>query len=216
MRYSVINHLINKYNLKNPDYLEIGVWKGETFKHVNSANKDGVDPGQYCDCDYVNYKTTSDDFFENKINKKYDFIFIDGLHTAYQVTKDIKNSIANIKETGGILMLDDVFPHSENEQKALNLKKVGAQTGDVWKAVYHVFDTLKEISDEIFFFKNTERGNLIFKIKKNNDKNIDIDKSIPTKNVDGWYQGNDKEWLKYDYKKDFKTYYDNCLQKYLF
>ena len=89
-------------------------------------------------------------------------------------------------------------------------------TGDVWKAVFNVFDTLKEISDEILFFKNTERGNLIFKIKKDNKKNIVIDSSIPTKNVDGWYQGTDNEWLKYDYKKDFDIYYKNCLDKYLF
>ena len=50
-----------KYNLINPDYLEIGVWVGATFKNVNSSNKDGVDPGQYCDCEYVNYKMTSDE-----------------------------------------------------------------------------------------------------------------------------------------------------------
>jgi len=212
-RENVINYLFKKYNLVNPHYLEIGVWNGTTFKSINSVNKDGVDPGQYCECEYVTYKMTSDDFFENKIIKKYDFIFIDGLHTAYQVTKDIKNSVANLND-GGIIMLDDVFPHCEREQETLNLKKSGAQTGDVWKAVYNVFDLLKDMSDEILFFKNTERGNLIFKIKKNNKKNITIDESIPTKNVDGWYQGNDKEWAKYNYKKDFKTYYEKCLEKY--
>ena len=212
-RDKVINYLFQKYNLLNPSYLEIGVWNGETFKYVNSTKKDGVDPEQYCECNFVNYKMTSDEFFENK--KKYDFIFIDGLHTAYQVTKDIKNSLEHLND-GGIIMLDDVFPHSEYEQEALNLKKVGPQTGDVWKAVYHVFEELKEISDEILFFKNTERGNLIFKIKKKNKKSIMVDDTIPTKNIDGWYQGTDKEWTKYNYKRDFKTYYDNCLEKYLF
>lgn len=93
-RYKVINYLLKKYNLINHNYLEIGVWAGETFKYVNSENKDGVDPGQYCESEYVNYKMTSDDFYKNKIIKKYDFIFIDGLHTAYQVSKDIKNSIS--------------------------------------------------------------------------------------------------------------------------
>lgn len=112
-------------------------------------------------------------------------------------------------------MLDDVYPHSENEQEALDLTKSGAQTGDVWKAVYDVFNTLEEISEEIIFFKNSERGNLILKLKKGNNKNIEIDKTIPTKNVDGWYKGNDKEWEKYNYKKDFNDYYNKCLKKYI-
>ena len=213
-RERIINYLFNKYNLVNPDYLEIGVWTGATFKYVNSSNKDGVDPGQYCECKYVNYKMTSDNFFDKECKKKYDFIFIDGLHTAYQVSKDIYNSIKNLKE-GGIIMLDDVYPHSEKEQEALDLTKSGAQTGDVWKAVYDVFNILEEISEEIFFFKNSERGNLILKLKKGNSKNIEIDKTIPTKNVDGWYKGNDKEWEKYNYKKDFNDYYNKCLKKYI-
>ena len=212
-RQSIINSLFKKYNLLNPTYLEIGVWTGNTFKYVNSTNKDGVDPGQYCDSEYVNFKTTSDIFFKEHINKKYDFIFIDGLHTAHQVSKDLYNSIKNIND-GGIIMLDDVFPHCKREQEALDLTKSGAQTGDVWKAVYDNLSILEEISDEVFFFKNSERGNLVFKIKQNNNKNIIIDPAMPTKNVDGWYKGNDKEWLKYDYEKDFNTYF-NLINKYL-
>jgi hypothetical protein len=212
-RQSIINSLFKKFNLLNPNYLEIGVWAGNTFKYVNSTNKDGVDPGQYCNSEYVNFKTTSDNFFKDHINKKYDFIFIDGLHTAHQVSKDLYNSIANINE-GGIIMLDDVFPHCKREQEALDLTKSGAQTGDVWKAVYDNLSILEEISDEILFFKNSERGNLVFKIKQNNNKNIIIDPTMPTKNVDGWYKGNDKEWVKYDYDKDFNTYF-NLINKYL-
>jgi hypothetical protein len=210
-RHFIINSLFKKYNLLNPNYLEIGVWSGNTFKYINSINKDGVDPGQYCDSEYVNFKMTSDNFFKRN-EKKYDFIFIDGLHTAHQVSKDLYNSIANIND-GGIIMLDDVFPHCKREQESLDLNKSGAQTGDVWKAVYDNLSFLEEISDEISFYKNSERGNLIFKIKKNNNKNIIIDPSMPTKNVDGWYNGNDKEWLKYDYDKDFNTYF-NLINKY--
>lgn len=211
-RYSIINHLFSKYNMKDSHYLEIGVWTGATFKKVNSKYKDGVDPGQYGDYDCVNYKMTSDEFFSKHTTKKYDFIFIDGLHTAHQVSKDIFNSIEHLND-GGVIMLDDVYPHNKNEQYALDLNKVGAQTGDVWKAVYHILDTIKSISSEILFVKDTERGNLIFKIKKNNTTNIVIDPTIPTKNIDGWYKGNDKEWDKYEYDKDFKIYY-NIISNY--
>ena len=210
-RENVINHLIKKYNLINPDYLEIGVWVGATLKNVNSTNKDGVDPGQYCECEYVNYKMTSDEFFKTN-TKKYDFIFIDGLHTAFQVSKDIYNSISCLK-SNGIIMLDDVFPHERREQEALNLNKSGAQTGDVWKAVYNVFDKIEEMCENIYFIKDTERGNLILKFKDNNKDNIIIDSSIPTMNSDGWYNGKDAEWTKYDYDKDFKQYY-SLLDKY--
>jgi hypothetical protein len=204
-RYDAINKIIDFHHLKNPAYLEIGVWTGETFKNIKSNIKDGVDPGQYCDCKYVNYKITSDEFFKNHINKKYDIIFIDGLHTAFQVSKDIFNSINNLND-GGWIILDDVFPHSENEQERLNLNKSGSQTGDVWKALYNVLDTIIEISDIIYFINNTERGNFIFKVKQNNTKNIVIDETIPTCNIDGWYQGNGSEWNKYTYKRDFPDY----------
>jgi hypothetical protein len=89
-RTQIVQYFINKYNYNS--YLEIGVWEGSTFKHIRTTNKDGVDPGQYCDSAFVNYKTTSDDFFQNHIKRKYDIVFIDGLHTAYQVSKDIYNS----------------------------------------------------------------------------------------------------------------------------
>jgi hypothetical protein len=211
LRSSVINNIISRYNLNNPTYLEIGVWTGATFKDVNTKFKDGVDPGQYCDCDYVNYKMTADDFFKNHIKKKYDIIFIDGLHTAYQVSKDIFNSINNLNP-GGWIILDDVFPHAENEQERLNLNKCGAQTGDVWKAVYNVLDDIIEMSDIIHFEDKTERGSFIFKLKESNKKNILIDTSIPTCNKDGWYNGNDAEWNKYTYKNDFLLYMNRIRQ----
>ena len=62
------------------------------------------------------------------------------------------------------------------------------------------------MSDIIYFEKNTERGSFIFKLKSNNDKNITIDKTIPTRNHDGWYVGNDVEWDKYIYSRDFQNY----------
>ena len=205
LRSVLINKIIEINGFTNPQYLELGVHHGATFSCINSNNKDGVDPGQYCDCPLVNYKTTSDDFFTNHINKKYDIVFIDGLHTAFQVSKDIYNTIRNITN-GGWIVIDDVFPHNEYEQEALNLKKSGPQTGDVWKAIYNILDELDIISEKIYFEPRTERGNLIIKIKDFNEKNITIDKTIPTCNIDGWYVGNDSEWSKYTYKNDFQKY----------
>jgi hypothetical protein len=204
----IVNSIIHNNNLHNPEYLEIGVWEGVTFTKINSTNKDGVDPEQYCKCEHVNYKMASDDFFDRHIKKKYDIIFIDGLHTAYQVSKDIYNSINNLND-GGWIIIDDVYPHNEYEQERLNLRKSGSQTGDVWKAIYNVLDIIDDISEVFYFEKGVCRGNLIFKVKKNNNTNIIIDDTIPTCNVDGWYIGDDAEWNKYTYKDDF----DNYLKK---
>jgi hypothetical protein len=212
-RHDIINSLFNKYNLINPRYLEIGVWNGSTFNNVNTIYKDGVDPGQYGNFSCVNYKCTSDIFFKDFIKHKYDFIFIDGLHTAYQVSKDIYNSIENINNKG-IIMIDDIYPHNKNEQEPLNLYKSGPQSGDVWKAVYNILDTIEDISDEIIFYKNSERGNLIFKLKNNNSKNITIDSSIPTNNIDGWNVNEKSEWNKYSYDIHFNDYL-NRINKYI-
>lgn len=204
-RSDVINRLIDVSKLKNPRYLEIGVLFGDTFKDIKSNVKDGVDPGQHGNCDYVNYKMTSDEFFKNHITLKYDIIFIDGLHTSFQVSKDIFNSINNLND-GGWIILDDVFPHSETEQERLNLKKPGPRTGDVWKALYNILDTIIEISEVTYFISNTERGNFAFKLKLNNTRNILIDETIPTCDGDGWDDNLGKEWDKYTYKDDFQNY----------
>ena len=204
-RETVINNIISKYKLINPAYLEIGVQHGDTFNKINSINKDGVDPCIYGEYNFINYKMTSDEFFKTHITKKYDIIFIDGLHTAYQVSKDIYNSL-NSLNSGGFIVLDDVYPHKEEEQFSVKLFYNGPQTGDVWKAVYDNLNKFLEITDEIIFIKNTMRGNLILKIKHNNIENIEIDKTIPTCNTDGLCRCNNCEWTKYNYKTDFPNY----------
>jgi hypothetical protein len=132
-RYDIINYLINKNQLIN--YLEIGVFKGENIREVKAPHKDGVDPGvEGYTPPEVNYPMTSDDFFElikDNSEIKYDIIFIDGLHHAEQVEKDIKNSLNHIVDNGFIL-LHDCNPVSYEAQ--LIPRQTIAWNGDVWKA----------------------------------------------------------------------------------
>jgi hypothetical protein len=211
-RHDVINYIISAYKLQNPHYLEIGVQAGNTFRNIKSTNKDGVDPCIYGRNQYINYEMLSDIFFSQHITKKYDIIFIDGLHTAYQVSKDIYNALNHLNP-GGFIILDDVYPHGENEQKSFKLFYDGPQTGDVWKGVYNVFDSLVQMSDKVYFFKTTMRGNLVFKIKADNTNNIVIDSTIPKCNEDGWCRCGKCEWDKYEYASDFNNYY-KLLSKY--
>ena len=132
-RYDIINFLIEKYKLIN--YLEIGVFKGENIREIKATHKDGVDPGvEGYTPPEVNYPMTSDAFFDlikEHEDIKYDIIFIDGLHHADQVGKDIQNALNHIVE-GGFILLHDCNPVSYEAQ--LVPRQTMAWNGDVWKA----------------------------------------------------------------------------------
>jgi hypothetical protein len=132
-RYDIINYLVEKYKLIN--YLEIGVFKGENIREIKAIHKDGVDPGSegYTPPE-VNYPMTSDKFFDlikDHNDIKYDIIFIDGLHHADQVEKDIKNALNHLVKDGFIL-LHDCNPVSYDAQ--LVPRQTTAWNGDTWKA----------------------------------------------------------------------------------
>ena len=132
-RFDLINYLIEKYKVIN--YLEIGVFKGENIREIKAPHKDGVDPGVegYVPPE-VNYPMTSDDFFElikGHDEIKYDLIFIDGLHHADQVAKDIQNALNHIVD-GGFILLHDCNPVSYEAQ--LVPRETIAWNGDTWKA----------------------------------------------------------------------------------
>lgn len=132
-RYHIINYLISKYGLKS--YLEIGVLKGENIRKINAAKKDGVDPGaERHIAPEVNFRMTSDDFFDlinSKLDLKYDIVFIDGLHHAEQVKKDIYNSLLHLSP-GGFIILHDCNPISYESQ--LVPRKTTVWNGNPWKA----------------------------------------------------------------------------------
>ena len=132
-RYDVINYLISKYHVQR--YLEIGVLKGDNIRKVNALHKDGVDPGaERHIAPEVNYRMTSDAYFElikDRSDIQYDLIFIDGLHHADQVQKDIHNSLNHITP-GGFILLHDCNPVSFESQ--LVPRKTMVWNGDPWKA----------------------------------------------------------------------------------
>jgi hypothetical protein len=80
---------------------------------------------------------TSDAFFEQggpSDGLKYDVIFIDGLHTAEQVTKDVRNAVLHLKPRG-VIVMHDCHPRTEAAQRPVWDYGATAQwNGDVWKA----------------------------------------------------------------------------------
>jgi len=126
LRSDIINILITKKKFSK--YLEIGTYDRKNFNLVSCLEKTCVDPDPRTNPDYL---LTSDDFFSS-VAKKYDIIFIDGLHKSYQVERDIYNSLAHLSE-GGVVVLHDCNP-STYEMQIRDVDNPTIWTGDVWKA----------------------------------------------------------------------------------
>lgn len=126
-RFEIIQKIID-YK-KSQNYLEIGCDQDQNFSQIQIKNKIGIDPRSG-----GTHRMTSDMFFF-KNNKKFDFIFIDGLHTYDQVSKDIKNSINALKENG-IILVHDCLPKKIWNQIVPRL--YGHWNGDVWKSIVEV------------------------------------------------------------------------------
>ena len=154
-RLDLIKHVIKKNDYKN--YLEIGCHNNEVFDKIE-IEKIGVDP-----ISGGNYKGTSDKFFKNNL-KKFDCIFIDGLHEYSQVRKDILNSI-EILNKDGIIILHDCLPPSISHQRVPRTRYTW--NGDVWKAIVeartweHV-DTYTVTSDQgLGLIKKKKNSNVL-------------------------------------------------------
>jgi len=132
--------ILNQLLTPSSKYLEIGVCNPQSnFNKIKATNKVGVDPGIEFPDNPVKYQMTSDDFFTRlehgdldiPKNHKWDVIFIDGLHTAEQVERDVLNSLKHIKRKG-FIVLHDCNPPTEHHQTPVHNK--GAWNGTVWKA----------------------------------------------------------------------------------
>ncbi len=73
-RIELINYYLSKKDSKK--YLEIGVYKGHSYNHVEANIKDSVDPDVTTP---AVYHLTSDDFFENvapTLDYKYNVVLL--------------------------------------------------------------------------------------------------------------------------------------------
>jgi hypothetical protein len=142
-RTEVINYLLIKKTETN--YLEIGVRDpSKNFDKISATHKYSVDPGVEFTPNPVDFPMTSDDFF-GKLSKgeilsadtRFDVIFIDGLHLAEQVDRDIRNALLFLKDDG-FIVLHDCNPPSEwhaRETYSYRHSPAGRYwNGTTWKA----------------------------------------------------------------------------------
>ncbi|ALJ04970.1 hypothetical protein APS56_07460 [Pseudalgibacter alginicilyticus] len=143
-RTEVINFLLSLFN-EETTYLEIGVRNPDhNFNHIKATTKYSVDPGLEFEENPVDFKMTSDVFFEklnsNQVlssNIKFNVVFIDGLHYAEQVNKDIKNALDFITEDGFIVLHDCNPPTEWHARETFGFFKTPAKgywNGTTWKA----------------------------------------------------------------------------------
>lgn len=141
-RTEIINILFERYGFKS--YLEIGVRvPAENFDKINAELKHSVDPDPMGACTYI---TTSDNFFLNHVgDKKYDIIFVDGLHTAEQVYFDVINSIKHLND-GGFIIMHDCNPPTEYHIRSYEeyLRTRGQWNGTVFKGFIRLKQELKD------------------------------------------------------------------------
>ena len=148
-RYELINELIKRNGYKS--YLEIGTQGDNCLKHVYCEFKVGVDPDPILHENSNSnefYKLTSDDFFKQN-KRRFDIIFIDGLHDSIQVYKDIENSL---KILNGVIVIHDCNPLSEQAQRSVSYENgkiiiphVPTWNGDVWKAWVYLYKTRPDL-----------------------------------------------------------------------
>jgi len=145
-------------------YLEIGVETGATFNNFDIAEKDAVDPHFLFDAKSLArqsiryFETTSDHFFVNSHkNKKYDLVFIDGLHTFEQTFRDFCSTLSAIHDQSCVLIDDvcpsDIFSAHPDQKTAYRFRAQhipGTRDrqwhGDTYKIIFAIHDFFPNLS----------------------------------------------------------------------
>jgi hypothetical protein len=131
-RTDLLNHLIARKGYSR--YLEIGVRDPrQNFDRIDARDKSSVDPAPRRP---VTHRMTSDEFFARRRSagdrSTFDLAFIDGLHLAAQVERDVLNCLEALSEAGAVV-LHDCNPLTEDAQtEDYDGKK--RWNGTVWKA----------------------------------------------------------------------------------
>lgn len=146
LRFDIINFLLNTFDHETK-YLEIGLrYPEDNFDMVNSTFKCSVDPGYENSNNPATFKMESDEFFKKlaigeilEPNIKFDVIFIDGLHLAEQVERDINNSLIYIRDNGYIVLHDCNPPSEFHASETYDYKFSPSNVywnGTTWKAFF--------------------------------------------------------------------------------
>ena len=175
-----INALIQSSG-SGKSYLEIGVERGLTFEAVRAEIKVCVDPAPLFRRDSLPtgaqlVVSTSDNYFaDGASGHPFDFVFLDGLHTAEATYRDLVGAL-NWLSPGGTVLVDDVMPTDEASalpsyrDSQLEKKKQGIKHsrwyGDVWKVVWLIVTKYPDIQVLLIGSREHEHTQAIVKLPK--------------------------------------------------
>ena len=184
MRWDIIQEIIDTKSYKS--YLEIGIDKSQNWKRITCDVKHGMDPRGG-----GTHKMTSDEFF-GRFNDTYDCIFIDGLHHADQVSKDIDNALSRLNP-GGTVLMHDCNPETEDQQ-AIPQNGQRIWTGDCWKAYVHN----RRRDDLSMYVVNTNNGIGIIRPGQQEPLNVDGDLNyrMLAQNRESWLNLKSVQWFR--------------------
>jgi hypothetical protein len=148
-RTRILNAIIRRFGYSS--YLEIGIGDGANFDAIRCAQKQSVDPGSVEALRPASQSMTSDQFFALN-TETFDLIFIDGLHHADVVERDIRNSLARLNP-GGMIVCHDINPSSEVMQRVP--REQAEWTGECWRAWLRI---RAERDDLTMFVIDTDYG----------------------------------------------------------
>jgi hypothetical protein len=143
-RTQIINFLLQRFD-RDTVYLEVGVCNpAKNYDKISAATKYSVDPGLEFVANPVDFPLNSDVFFEQlatgeilSADQRFDVIFIDGLHLAEQVDRDVANALRFIREDG-FLVLHDCNPptawHAREDYHNFQTPAGITWNGTTWKA----------------------------------------------------------------------------------
>ena len=169
-RIALINLAISNILKKNKtcNYLEVGCDDNFVFNSIilPMKFKVGIDPKKG-----GNFKIKSDNFF--KINKKkFDVIFVDGLHHYKQCQRDVINSL-NCLNKNGYLFIHDLLPLDWRMELVPRIQ--GRWNGDVWKVGFELFKSknlkfnIADMDSGVGFLKKTSNKFVYNKIDELKD-----------------------------------------------
>lgn len=127
-RTDIINRIVDARGYVS--YLEIGLGNCQNFNHIHCPLKYGVAPPPVQPGSGRTFQMTSDEYFDFS-RRHFDFIFIDGLHHANQVLRDVDNALQRLSE-GGTIMVHDCNPPDWLAQVVPRRSTIW--TGNVWRA----------------------------------------------------------------------------------
>ena len=177
-RIAVINLLCAGQQCE--DYLEIGCGANECFDAIIARNKIGVDPESG-----GTLRLTSDQFFSECGDRKFDIIFIDGMHTYEQVRRDVINSLRHIS-VGGWIVLHDMFPRNWLEEHVPWISSA-LWMGDVWKLGFE----LARSPDIDFKILKIDHGVGVLRIAKENPSIPDLRTELKAERFSYFYENVD-------------------------